>query len=90
MLDKHEQWRALCDEHEVARASYFANSRMLTDKYTRVFQGDVAGGWHRPGEWPDLDFRASRGGQEPPFGSEGEAVGPGHDVLDWENGRERT
>lgn len=40
MLDKHEQWRALCDEHEVARASYFANSRMLTDKYARAFQGD--------------------------------------------------
>lgn len=42
MLDKHEQWRALCDEHEVARASYFANSRMLTDKYARVFQGDLS------------------------------------------------
>jgi hypothetical protein len=42
MLDKQEQWRALCDEHEVARASYFANSRMLTDKYARVFQGDVS------------------------------------------------
>ncbi len=42
MLDKHEQWRALCDEHEVARAAYFANSRMLTDKYARVFQGDVS------------------------------------------------
>ena len=40
MLDKHEQWRALCDEHEVARAGYFANSRMLTDKYARVFQGE--------------------------------------------------
>ena len=40
MLDKHEQWRALCDEHEVARAGYFANSRLLTDKYARVFQGD--------------------------------------------------
>jgi hypothetical protein len=42
MLDKHEQWRALCDEHEIARAGYFANSRMLTDKYARVFQGDVS------------------------------------------------
>lgn len=42
MLDKHEQWRALCDEHEVARAAYFANSRMLTDKFSRVFQGDVS------------------------------------------------
>ncbi|MBS1269142.1 MAG: hypothetical protein MAG794_00085 [Gammaproteobacteria bacterium] len=41
MLDKHEQWRALCDEHEVARATYFANSRILTDKYARVFQGDL-------------------------------------------------
>lgn len=40
MLDKHEQWRALCDEHEMARAAYFTSSRMLTDKYARVFQGD--------------------------------------------------
>lgn len=42
MLDKQEQWRTLCDEHEVARARYFANSRMLTDKYARVFQGDLS------------------------------------------------
>lgn len=42
MLDKQEQWRALCDEHEVARAAYFANSRMLTDKYMQVFQGDLS------------------------------------------------
>ena len=42
MLDKHEQWRALCDEHEVARAAYFANSRLLTDKFSRVFQGDIS------------------------------------------------
>lgn len=42
MLDRHEQWRALCDEHEVARAAYFANSRLLTDKYARVFQGDIS------------------------------------------------
>lgn len=41
MLDKQEQWRALCDEHEVARIAYFANSRILTDKYARVFQGDA-------------------------------------------------
>lgn len=41
MLDRYEQWRALCDEHEVARAAYFANSRLLTDKYARVFQGDA-------------------------------------------------
>jgi hypothetical protein len=42
MLDKHEQWRGLCDEHEVARAAYFANSRMLTDKFSRLFQGDIS------------------------------------------------
>jgi len=41
MLDKHEQWRALCDEHEVARAAYFATSRLLTDRYSRVFQGEA-------------------------------------------------